>query len=225
MITLKYCKDQAMTYVSHIDLLRHVERILRRSAMPIVYTQGYNPHMQLNLGPTLPLGVSSIAEYVTVDTTVPPAEFLARYNQAAPASLRGLAAWQVEKNPNLAGTVVAADYRIGAFCNDKSDQVRQLVDRNPYWVEYPSKKDEHAQKDIAPNLFAVRVEEDCIWLCLGAGNNSIKPHLVAQAIEREMGIGIDYDNIVRRAQYVRREGILTAVDDSLAMVAGEVAYV
>lgn len=225
MITLKYCKTDAMTYVSHIDLLRHVERTLRRSGMPIAYTQGYNPHMMLNLGATLPLGTGSIAEYLTVETDVDAAAFLAQYNRCAPPSLRGVAAWRVDKNPNLAGRVVAADYRMGGYCHERADEVRDLINRPVYSIRYPSKKDPQAQKDVAPNLFAIRVEEDCVWVCLGAGNNSIKPSLLADAIHEEFGVNFAYEDIVRRAQYVRLDGILTEVDAHLDAVSREVARV
>ena len=63
MITLRFEKQLAMRYVSHIDLLRHIERTMRRAGVPVAFSQGFNPHMQLNLGVPLPVGVGSVCEY------------------------------------------------------------------------------------------------------------------------------------------------------------------
>ena len=221
MITLKFRKTDAMAYVSHIDLLRHIERTMRRTGLPVGFSQGYNPHLLLNLGATLPLGASSIAEYFTVDTTAGAAEFLARYNACCVLGLVGEAAWKVDKNPNLAGKVVAADYRIPAYCGDKAEAVANLINRPQYVIDYPSKKDAGAKKDVMPYLYALRVEEDCVTVCVGAGNDSVKPALLAQAMGNEFGINFDLDNIVRRAQYVRVDGILTDVEGYLAQLATE----
>lgn len=217
-----------MVYVSHIDLLRHIERTLRRTALPVAYSKGYNPHMMLNLGATLPLGVGSVAEYVTIDTEgdLDAAGLLAAYNAVALPSLRGVAAWQVAKNPNLAGTVVAADYRIGG----RLDMAQQtalagLAARPAFTIHYPTKKDAEARRDIAQWVYASHAQADALWLCLGAGNDSIKPAPVVQALQAELGVALDPDDIVRTVQYRRTPQGLQPVDDYLDEVALGVAHV
>ncbi len=226
MITLKYCKRDALIYVSHIDLLRHMERTLRRTDLPVAYSQGYNPHMLVNLGITLPLGVASACEYVTVDVDVSPAVFLARYNACCPAGLAGLAAWQVPKNPNLAGVVSAADYRFAGALGDKSAAVGRLAARGSYVIAYPTKKDPSAQKDVAPLLYALRADREGLNVCMAAGNTTVRPQSLIAAIESEFGVQFDLCGVTRLAQYVRTpEGALSDVDAMLDGLAQDKAYV
>ncbi|MBO4535357.1 MAG: DUF2344 domain-containing protein, partial [Clostridia bacterium] len=50
MITLKYCKKDAMRFVSHIDGMRNQMRAMRRTGLDVAFSQGFNPHMLLNMG-------------------------------------------------------------------------------------------------------------------------------------------------------------------------------
>lgn len=225
MITLKYVKQEALIYVSHIDLLRHVERTLRRADLPVAYSQGYNPHMLVNLGITLPLGVASEAEYLTVDVDVDPRTFLAKYNRSAHDGLRGLTCWRVPKNPNLAGTVVAADYRMAAPLGDKARAVQGLTARTEYVIPYPTKKDAAATKDVAPLIYALQADANGVSVCMAAGNTTVRPQVLADAIGAEFGVEFAPESILRRHQYVRREGVLYDVDKMLGEIAEDSAHV
>lgn len=226
MITLKYCKKDALVYTSHIDLLRQVERVLRRADVPVKYSQGYNPHMLINLGITLPLGVASTCEYVTVDADCTPADFLRRYNRACPTGLVGVACWQVDKNPNLAGTVVAADYRFAVALGDKATDVQSIATRGSYVIDYPTKKDALATKDVASLLYAFSADETGLSVRMAAGNVTVRPQNLADAIAKEFGVAFDVGGITRTAQYVRdASGELVPVDAVLDELAKEQAHV
>ena len=226
MITLKYCKKDALIYTSHIDLLRQVERVLRRADIPVKYSQGYNPHMLVNLGITLPLGVGSTCEYVTVDADCTPSDFLERYNRSCPTGLVGVACWQVDKNPNLAGTVAAADYRLVADLAGKVEAVQSIATRASYVIDYPSKKDPDATKDVAPLLYALAADERGLNVTMAAGNVTVRPQTLADAISREFGVAFAVGGITRTAQYLRdADRALVAVDTTLNAIAREKAHV
>lgn len=226
MITLKYCKEDALVYTSHIDLLRLVERTLRRADVDVRFSQGYNPHMLVNLGITLPLGVGSRCEYFTADADCTPDDFLARYNRACPAGLRGLAAWQVDKNPNLAGTVAAADYRIAGDVGDKAAALRAVALRRSYVIDYPSKKDPAAQKDVAPLLYAFAADCGGVDVRMAAGNVTVRPQLLVDAMAKEFGVAFRAGGVVRLRQYVRgADGAFVDVDALLDGIAHAKAYV
>ena len=44
MIVLKYQKCEEARFISHIDLLRHISRILLRAEIPVKRSNGFNPH-------------------------------------------------------------------------------------------------------------------------------------------------------------------------------------
>ena len=213
MITLKYCKKDAMRYVSHIDGMRNQMRAMRRTGLDVKFSQGFNPHMLLNMGVTLPLGCGSTAEYMTMDLDCDPKIALELYNLKSAPTLAASACWLSDRSPNLAGNVVAADYRIRAYCPDKA-MVEGIVDLPSFVIDYPSKKDPHGVKDIAPLINAIRVDDDYITVGLAAGNTTVKPDLFAKALVK-MGVKVDMNDVVRIRQYVRQNGVLTDADEYL----------
>ncbi|HPT72444.1 MAG TPA: TIGR03960 family B12-binding radical SAM protein, partial [Candidatus Cloacimonadota bacterium] len=58
-----YSKMDDLRFISHLDLMRMIFRLVRRNRIPVVYTQGFNPHPKISLGPPLPLGVEGEMEF------------------------------------------------------------------------------------------------------------------------------------------------------------------
>ena len=64
---LRYEKTEYARYLSHLDLVRIFERACSRAGVPVIFTQGFNPHPKISFGPSLSLGCTSEAEYMDVD--------------------------------------------------------------------------------------------------------------------------------------------------------------
>ena len=83
----------AATWVSHLDLLGMAEKALRRSALPVAYSQGFNPHMLISWGPAHPVGLASQAEYADVFFTAPLHQgWMEQLSRALPPGLSLIAA-------------------------------------------------------------------------------------------------------------------------------------
>ena len=54
-------------YLSHRNVMDLLERAFRAARAPIRYTEGYNPHIRMSMGPALPLGQESKHELFDVD--------------------------------------------------------------------------------------------------------------------------------------------------------------
>jgi radical SAM-linked protein len=61
-ICLVFEKRGRAKYISHLDLVRVFTRALRRSALPLWYTQGFHPHLYLCFPLPLSLGQEGLAE-------------------------------------------------------------------------------------------------------------------------------------------------------------------
>lgn len=70
-IRLKFAKTGPLTFISHLDLLRTMERAIRRSELPIAYSEGFNPRAKIQFASALPLGVESKGELVDLELKVP----------------------------------------------------------------------------------------------------------------------------------------------------------
>ena len=56
MLVVKYTKLYPLSAISHIDLLKVFQRIIRRAKVKVAYSQGFNPHMKIYFSPPVPLG-------------------------------------------------------------------------------------------------------------------------------------------------------------------------
>ena len=66
---VRYAKRGFLRYLGHLDLVRAIEFMLRRSGQAVRYTEGFNPRMKLHFSPPLPLAVESEAEYFDFECT------------------------------------------------------------------------------------------------------------------------------------------------------------
>jgi radical SAM family uncharacterized protein len=76
-------------YLSHRNTMDVFERALRASGAPVRYTEGYNPHLRMSMGPALPLGHESKHELFDVDVLDALSEaHVAAVNARLPGGLR-----------------------------------------------------------------------------------------------------------------------------------------
>jgi radical SAM-linked protein len=63
-LRLRFTKAGKVRFTSHRDVARMWERALRRSRLPVAYSQGFAPHPLLSFGLALPTGCESLGEYL-----------------------------------------------------------------------------------------------------------------------------------------------------------------
>ena len=121
-------KGEALRYIGHLDLMRTVQRALRRSELPVKYSNGFNPHIRLSFAAPLSVGVIGLRELmeVPVEDGITETEFVTRMNTVLPDCLRIRSCRLVpDPFPALMSLVAGADYRI-AF--EKTPDGRQAAD-------------------------------------------------------------------------------------------------
>ncbi|MGC8916239.1 MAG: TIGR03960 family B12-binding radical SAM protein [Thermoanaerobaculum sp.] len=103
-------------WLSHRQVMDLLERALRASGAPVRFTEGFNPHIRLSMGPPLPVGMESVAELFDVDCTGPVTpEHLAQINRVLPQGLTVTGAELLPpKTPTLGKSVLACRYLVEA---------------------------------------------------------------------------------------------------------------
>jgi radical SAM-linked protein len=132
---IQFEKGAAMRFTSHLDLMRAWERSLRRSGLPLAFTQGHHPHLKMSFGPPLPLGHRSRAEVFDLELTRPPGVDLGeRLNAVLPEGLRVLDFRPILfKTASLMSQLTGATYRVrfpGAFLGETGlapDSLREAL--------------------------------------------------------------------------------------------------
>ena len=94
LVRVKYCKDGAIKYISHLNLAQVFTRTLRRADIPVVISNGFNPRFRISFGPPLPLGISSTSEYldIRIKEEIKVEELIGRLNLVLPQGLKILQA-------------------------------------------------------------------------------------------------------------------------------------
>jgi hypothetical protein len=72
-------------FLSHRNTMDVLERAIRAAGLPARYSEGFNPHMKLSMGPALALGLESRREVFDVEGIAPfPADAAARVTEKLP---------------------------------------------------------------------------------------------------------------------------------------------
>lgn len=144
MVRLKYRRDEAIRFLSHLDVIHLFERTLRRARVAMVYSSGFNPHPRMAFGPPLTTGYCSDAEYLDLHYYANEDESLAE--RLAAALPEGLTLLEVKplfnKHRNLTDVINRADYfirmpvriepaRIDALLQESEIPVRRSKDGEP----------------------------------------------------------------------------------------------
>jgi radical SAM-linked protein len=64
---IKFKREPDIRYISHLDMQRMVQRVLRRGGIPMKYSEGFNPHPKLAFAMAMGVGLTSDCEYVDVE--------------------------------------------------------------------------------------------------------------------------------------------------------------
>ncbi|HPD01872.1 MAG TPA: TIGR03936 family radical SAM-associated protein [Eubacteriales bacterium] len=207
MISVRFFKRGSARFISHIDILRAVCRTIRRAELPVEFSKGFNPHMNLYFSPPAPLGIASAAEYFTADCSgVSAEEFLIRYNAAAPDCLMGIAAVESEKNPNFAANIAAASYVV-PICGEKNDINKILGLPKSYKLSY-TQNGESVEKDTEGKIFSINYFDGNLQLKLAAGANGLRIDRLLQAFERDFSVRSEITEVLRTEQYILENGVL-----------------
>ncbi len=167
-IIAAFQKDKGISYTSHLDVQRTLQRAFRRANLPLAYTKGYNPHPKLSFATALATGFSSDGEWIEVELEqdVPPEDFIVRTNAALPNGMRFHTAFVADDTiDTLSKLLCSARYVISLFWEESVSKERieaalkQLLNEKEVIV---SKKTKSGIKptDIRPEILEAFVLDD-----------------------------------------------------------------
>ena len=89
-IRIRFSKSGPVTLLSHLDIVRILERALRRSQLPVSYSNGFHPLPRIQIALALPLGVEAYSEWMDIDFTesVDPKEITGKLQSCLPKGLK-----------------------------------------------------------------------------------------------------------------------------------------
>lgn len=103
-LRLKFSKTGRAVYISHLDLMRTMQRVFSRAGVGLKYSEGFNPHAKISIILPLTVGTRSLCEYMdfALVSDWDLAELPARLNPYMPEGIEALEAYEApEKGSNL----------------------------------------------------------------------------------------------------------------------------
>ncbi|WP_187296179.1 TIGR03936 family radical SAM-associated protein [Tepidibacter mesophilus] len=211
VIRCKLVKEKDMVYISHLDLQRLIQRILRKAGINVAYSQGFNPHPKISFGQALSLGVTSYGEYIDVELEeiVEADEFLTRVNKALPDGIKIQKVKFIDKTitPSLSSSISHGSYIISMNINSDLDieSIKTKVDEFMKLDEIinikKNKKGKLKEVNIRPlikTLKVVSLEENILTLDMLVATGSsanLNPSVLVDKLNGFANIGIDIENL------------------------------
>ena len=102
-----YKKTGVLAYLSHLEVVRSLEMIVRRSGLPYCVSQGYSPHMKISFGPALAVGIESEKQIFDVYLTkyIREAQALCALKEASKGSLEIVSCEYVDNSAPAASAI------------------------------------------------------------------------------------------------------------------------
>lgn len=200
-----FTKTNRAKFISHLDLFRCMQRAIKRAKLPIMYSQGFNPHSYIMFPLALSLGISSNCEIMdfTLTESVEFSDIKDKLNSVLPDGLKIVTVgFQNKKHTEIAYAQYDIQIANAVSANEMFLKFQDFLSMDKIEIEKMSKKKVLSAIDIKPsiNLLNINIEDDKLFISLqlptGTQNN-LNINAVFEAFEKYMKINIDSIRIER----------------------------
>ena len=185
MFKMRFCfeKNGAAAYISHLDLMKALQRSFVRAGLPVKYSQGFNPHIEMSIVVPLSTGYETRCDLCDLDLVVDelPDNFVESLNAVMPRGMKVLHAGAADRPVR---EIAYCSYEIILPKGD-ADAMKTLFGQ-PVTLEKRSKRgrrEVNLQDYIKQLEFAAEGENTICRCVLTAGNDPLNPMYLTQALK------------------------------------------
>lgn len=164
-VLLEYTREERVKYISHLDLMRSMQRAIRRANIPIDYSQGFNPHPIMAFASALSVGVTSEREYadIILAESMSIAVLKEQLNHSLPKGISLREAIVIdEKTPSLMSLLERADYEVRVDIWDREQAGQAEIDWNKAIEAYENADEILIEKKGKKRVSTVNLKEG-VW--------------------------------------------------------------
>ncbi len=202
MYKLRFCfeKNGAAAYISHLDLMKALQRSFVRAGLPVRYSQGFNPHIEMSIVVPLSTGYETRCDLCDLDLICDdlPENFVEDLNAVMPRGMRVLCAGPADRPVR---EITHCSYEILLPAGDIAAMAALF--EQPVLLEKRSKRGrrEVDLRDYITSLnFEAQGDKTLCRCVLSAGNDPLNPMYLTQALKNAGLVEAD-----ATAHYVRCE--------------------
>lgn len=208
-LRLRFSKKGKAIYISHLDLMRTLQRSFLRAGYPLKYSEGFNPHPVISI--LLPLGVGCSSECELMDFQLTEetdlAALPARLTAAMPQGIAALEAYpNGRKVRELKWLRVAGVFEYDARdAQEMRDGLQRFFAQEQIVITRKTKRGE-GESDIAPAIreiaFSAAPGRVDVAAVISAQEPTLNPdHLAAALRQKALELAPDFAEFTRLEVY------------------------
>ena len=208
-LRLRFEKSGRAVYISHLDLMRTMQRAFKRAGCALKHSEGFNPHPILSILLPLSVGVSSVCERMDFQLTEPEnlSALPEKLTAVMPEGVRALEAYPAERKVRdlkwlrISGTLEYDTADAAAM----RDGLQRFFARESIVIRKKTKRGE-GESDIAPAIRSIGFSEGagCVNLSavISAQEPTLNPdHLISALRQLAPELSPDFAEFTRLEVY------------------------
>jgi len=201
-IRIYFKKLGRMKFVSHLDMTRVMSRLIKKSGIPVWYTEGFNRHIYMNFALPLSLGFESNCEIVDIrlnDEEYKNSDVLKDLQNVCPADIELFAVKEPLKPTKEIGFceyVLSLD----EFTESDKNALRDFLKSESILCQKVGKKGKIKEIDLIPKIKEYKIEQNNITFVLVAGSeDNLNPTLIMDTFFERTATDKIYYTVLRTA--------------------------
>lgn len=199
IVRAKYIKGEEVKYVGHLDSMRTFIRCIKRTCLPIKYSAGFNPRVQISFALPLGVGVTSESEYfdLELENKMNDTLLMGELNSVLPLGFKIKEVKFIEDKKSLMSLVKEAVYEITVEASFEFSKIIELFEQNEIMLEKESKNKKEMKefnlKDYILDISFDETKSKIIVHSTAGSVNNMNPQFIIKAIEKHIGKVEDYE--------------------------------
>lgn len=163
---IKFTKESSIKFISHLDLMRTIQKVVRRTDLKPKYSRGFNPHMALSIAQPLSVGVYSSGEYMDLmlEEEANEGEIIEKLNAKTASGIQFISAKKIievenqKKLPQGMALIDACRYTIKIKYNNTKNTIQEIEKllSKETWVTLKKSKKGEREVDIKPYILEIK---------------------------------------------------------------------
>lgn len=208
-LRMRFKKTGRAIYISHLDLMKTMQRAFSRADYPLKYSEGFNPRPQISIALPLSVGTGSVCELMDfkIKDEVPPHKLIENLNMSLPEGIEVLEVYEPQRKASALkwleiGGVMEYDER---NITEMAEKLTEFYSAPELVIIKKTKRGE-GEADIKPAIRKISFEPDgdCVKLhaIISAQEPTLNPELLTEALrQRAPEIAPDFAKYTRLETY------------------------
>ena len=209
IIRFRMKKTGSLQYISHLDLVRTMHKVIVRAKLPLWYTEGFNPKPKMVFAAPLSIGTESVCEFMDIrlNDYIAPDEAMKRLNENLTDEMQVLECYYPEsKFTDLKWLSYTITINTENMSDALASSCNEVLNGPSIEVE---KKNSEKTFDIKPLIKSANVKREGQSMIISAilsadPSTFLNPEYVIKALRDKCGI-LSSENLLCESYSIVRE--------------------